>query len=66
MVVCGGGMVDIVGRGSDANADEGVGVGASSLSIDATVRLGAGSVYFVRFGNGEDGRLGASCSGCGV
>ena len=32
----------------------------------ATERLGAGSVYFVRFGSGEAGRLGTSCTGCGV
>ena len=32
----------------------------------ATERLGAGSVYFVRFGSGEAGRLGTSWTGCGV
>jgi hypothetical protein len=34
--------------------------------LQATERLGAGSVYFVRFGSGEAGRLGVSWTGRGV
>lgn len=34
--------------------------------LQATLRFGAASVYFVRFGSGEAGRLGISCSGAGV
>jgi len=30
------------------------------INVQATDRLGAGSVYFVRLGNGLPGRLGAS------
>ena len=32
----------------------------------ATERLGAGSVYLVRFGSGDAGKLGTSWTGCGV
>lgn len=37
-------------------------------NVHATERFGAGSVYFVRFGSGDAGRLGMSweMSGCGV
>lgn len=36
--------------------------------LQATVRLGAASLYLVRFGRGEAGKLGVSwtCSGAGV
>ena len=34
--------------------------------LQATERLGAGSVYFVLFGSGDAGELGISCTGCGV
>lgn len=38
------------------------------VDIQATERLATGSVYFVRFGCGEEGKLGISCvmAGCGV
>lgn len=38
------------------------------VDVQATERLAAGSVYFVRFGNGEAGSEGVSCAmlGCGV
>lgn len=35
-------------------------------NVHATVRLGRGSVNLVRFGSGEEGRLGVSRSGLGV
>ena len=35
-------------------------------TLQATVRLAAGSVYFVRLGSGEAGRLGMSWAGRGV
>ena len=34
------------------------------INVQATDRFGAGSVYFVRFGAGDEGRLGTSCVGC--
>ena len=34
--------------------------------VQATDKLGAGSVYLILFGSGEAGRLGVSRTGCGV
>lgn len=76
------GSVDMFASGSGRCAVSGVGVDCESFKIavasqhvagilaridkQATERLGAGSVYFVRFGSGEAGRLGVSWMGRGV
>lgn len=57
-------VVDISERG--LGRESGVGVGGWSLRIEATVKLGAASVYLVRLGSGELGTEGAAWSGAGV
>lgn len=43
-----------------------IGVLVGSENVQATVRLAAGSVYFVRLGRGLAGKLGVSWCGAGV